>query len=266
MFAAEPPHTQYDLHFSIFGIPVRVHPLFFLLPVLWGADSGGDGSNRIFTVLIFVAVFLVSILVHELGHSLAMLSMGQRSRIVLYLMGGVAIPDDARGFGRRTRLSTRDEILIYAAGPAAGFLLALLLIGIVKLLGGQIQFATFSGFIPFVFPVFAESSIESNAYLQLLLWIGITINVYLNLFNLLPVIPLDGGQILREIWVELDPWNGMRRVLWASIAVGAVIAVFGLSNHQTFMGIFFAYLAINNFQTLQMVGPGGPPGSRRGPW
>ncbi len=260
MFAAEPPHTTYDLNFSIFGIPVRIHPLFFLLPILWGADTG-----QIFLVLIFVVVFFVSILVHEFGHSVAMLAMGRRSKIVLYLMGGIAIPDDFGGAGRRSRLSTRDEVLIYAAGPAAGFLLALLLIGIVKLLGGQILFSLLYGFIPIPHPVFMGSTIESSTNLQELLWIGITINVYLNLFNLLPVMPLDGGQIMREIWVELDPWNGMRWALWASVILAVLIALFGFSHEQRFLGIFFAYLAFTNFQTLQMNGPG-RFGGGRSPW
>jgi Zn-dependent protease len=141
----------------------------------------------------------------------------------------------------------------------------LLLIGIVKLLNGQILIDRLYGVIPLIYPEFAGSTIDTNPYLQSLLWIGILINVYLNLFNLLPVVPLDGGQIMREIWVELDPWNGMVRALWASIAVAVLMALFGFSNRQTFMGIFFAYLAISNYQMLQMSGPGGF-GGRRGPW
>lgn len=258
MFAAEPPHTPYDVHFSLFGVPVRIHPLFFLLPVLWGANSGD-----IFRVLIFVVVFFVSILVHEFGHSIAMLVMGQRSRIVLYMMGGIAIPDNFGSYGRRARITTRDEVLIFAAGPAAGFLLALVLIGVVKLLGGQIVAEFLYGFIPIVRSSFAGSTIESNFNLQALLAIGIAINIYLNLFNLLPVIPLDGGQIMRAVWLDLDPWNGMKRALWASVAIAVLVALYGFSNQETFMGIFFAYLAINNFQTIQMNGMGGFGGGRR---
>lgn len=259
MLSLEPAPTPYDIHFSFFGIPVRIHPLFFLLPVLWGADSG-----NIFLVLIFIAIFFLSILVHELGHSLTMLAMGRRSRIVLYLMGGVAIPDGLGGMRRAGRLTTRDEILILAAGPGAGFLLALLLIGVVKLLQGQVLVGLHYGFLPFADPEFAGSLIDTNPYLQAFLAIGITINIYLNLFNLLPVIPLDGGQIMRELWVHLDPWNGMRGALWTSVIVGAGLALLGFSLERAFMGIFFAYLAINSFQMLQAGGPGGFRGGR--PW
>lgn len=255
MLSVEPAPTAYDLHFSVFGVPVRVHPLFFLLPILWGADRGNPLS-----VLIFIVVFFVSILVHELGHSVTMLAMGRRSRIVLHLMGGVAIPE---GYGGG-RLSTRDEVTIYAAGPIAGFLLALLLIGVVKLLNGQIYTGVVYGFLPVIYPIFIGSMIESNYYLGELLVIGILINVYLNLFNLLPVIPLDGGQIMREIWVQADPWNGLRGALWTSVIVGVGLSLLGFSIRETFMGIFFAFLALNNFQTLQMGGPGGFRGGR--PW
>ena len=58
-----PPPTQYDLRFAIAGIPVRVHPLFWLITILFGF------SADLIQLLIWVFVVFVSILVHELGHA-----------------------------------------------------------------------------------------------------------------------------------------------------------------------------------------------------
>ncbi len=73
MFSFEPPRTAYDLHFQIAGIPVRVHPLFWLATLILGSNSwSGDGNvdpDAGMKLLIWVGVMFVSILVHELGHS-----------------------------------------------------------------------------------------------------------------------------------------------------------------------------------------------------
>jgi Zn-dependent protease len=260
VFLIDPPPTNFDLHFSLFGIPVRVHPLFFLLPVLWGAQYG-----EIFVILIFILVFFVSILVHELGHALAMQSMGQRCRIVLYAMGGFAAPDGYGSWGRRARHTTRDSVLISAAGPIAGFLLALLGLGLVRLIGGTIEWSWAFGVVPVVGLDFGATPFAMNFYLLLLFSIAININIYWNLINLLPVLPLDGGQIARDLLLAANPWQGMHWTLWTSIIVATGVALVGFSNRQAFLGILFAYLAIINFQTLQQGGPGGFGGGRR-PW
>jgi hypothetical protein len=98
MFLAEPPQTQYDLHFRVAGIPVRVHPLFWLVGVilgLRGADTEAPGNAGI-DLLIWVGVLFFSILIHELGHAVTMQRFGQAARIVLYMMGGLATPDKPR--------------------------------------------------------------------------------------------------------------------------------------------------------------------------
>jgi Zn-dependent protease len=257
VFAVEPQPTNYDLNFSLFGIPVRIHPLFFLLPVLWGSSSGDA-----FVVLVYVLVFFVSILVHELGHVLAMMSLGQRARILLYSMGGLAIPE---GYGaRRARHSTLNEILISAAGPAAGFLLAVVCIGICKALGAAILFPKAFGMIPIPF-VFISPDQVANPYVAELLEIAVTVNVVMNLFNLIPIIPLDGGQIMREVLIKFDPWNGMTRALWVSIVLAGLLAMYGFQIRNLFLGLLSIHLAISNYQTLQMQGPGGFRSGRR-PW
>src|SRR5690349_4781192 len=113
-FFQEPGHTRFDLRFSIFGIPVRVHPLFWLMTLLFGGAVGNP-----ITLLIWVAVVFISILTHELGHALTMRFFGQPARIILHLSGGLAIPDS---WGHGSALTTNEQILMLLAGPGAGFL------------------------------------------------------------------------------------------------------------------------------------------------
>ncbi|MCH8921713.1 MAG: peptidase, partial [Planctomycetes bacterium] len=82
---AEPPKTQFDLHFSLFGFPVRISPWFWAMSLLLGFRLGNPKL-----LLMWVGVVFVSILIHELGHALAMRYYGWNARITLYAFGGLA--------------------------------------------------------------------------------------------------------------------------------------------------------------------------------
>ena len=88
----EPAPTQADLHFRAFGVPVRVHPWFWVIALLLGL-GGGERADPMETV-IWVAVVFVSILVHELGHAFPQRFYGGHPRITLYSFGGLASCDD----------------------------------------------------------------------------------------------------------------------------------------------------------------------------
>src|SRR5690606_1359134 len=94
MLLGEPPPTRLDIHFSIMGVPVRIHPLFFL-----GVLILGRANLDIPWLLIFGGAVFVSLLMHELGHVMAFLHYGIRARVVLMFLGGVAIPDTGGGRG-----------------------------------------------------------------------------------------------------------------------------------------------------------------------
>ena len=126
MFLSEPGKTPYDLNFNLLGFPCRVHPAFFVLPVLFGAGLGSGEINAGVGILLMAVVFFISILVHELGHALAFRYYNIPSRVVLYWMGGLAIPDSGGWRGARSRaLTPEQQIVVSGAGPAAGLLLAL---------------------------------------------------------------------------------------------------------------------------------------------
>ncbi|MBX9581317.1 MAG: hypothetical protein K2X87_13490, partial [Gemmataceae bacterium] len=108
----EPDRTPYDLNFRLFGFPVRVHPLFWVVTVLFGSSALRDFGPEY--LLVWVVVVFVSILVHELGHAFAFRAFGTDAAVVLYGFGGLAVPwGGVAGRWRRVAVSL--------AGPAAGF-------------------------------------------------------------------------------------------------------------------------------------------------
>ena len=143
MFSFEPPRTAYDVHFHIAGIPVRVHPFFWLATLILGSNSWSANGNADpdagLKLLIWVGVMFVSILVHELGHSVVMRYFGQTPRIVLHMLGGLAIADTDFLSRRAARRTPQQQILISLAGPGAGFVLAALTAAWVTALGGEFR-------------------------------------------------------------------------------------------------------------------------------
>ena len=246
MMLFQPPQpTRYDLRFSIAGIPVTVHPLFWLIALLLG--SSGD----ILLVPIWVAVIFASILVHELGHALAFRRYGQRSQIVLHFAGGLTIPEPVYwGSGyANVSLTPNQHIFVSLAGPGAGFLLAGLVIAVVTALGGSVITTWLFGFIPL--PLNARLPFGGQVLavvVTMLLWV----NIFWGLINLVPVFPLDGGHVSRNVLLQADPVDGVRKSLWISVIAGGLVAVAGfILLRSLFMALMFGLLAFQSYQALR---------------
>jgi stage IV sporulation protein FB len=242
-----PPPTRYDVRFSVAGIPVRVHPLFWVISFLFGFSA----TNILYT-FVWVLVIFVSLLVHELGHALAFRRFGQHSSIVLHFMGGLTIPEQVSwGTGwANVAMGPRQEILISLAGPFAGFVFAALIdIGVI-VSGGSVAVSWFLGFIPL--PVIASLPFGGailTALVVTLLWV----NFFWGLINLVPVYPLDGGNVARYALVQSDPLDGMRKSLWLSVIAGGVVALVALLFLRSiYMTFLFGFLAYQSYQALQI--------------
>lgn len=257
MLFAEPPPTQGDLHFVLFGFPVRIHPFFWLIAVLLGL-----GSSEMIGVFVWVAAVFVSILVHELGHALVMRAGGLKPRIVLHGMGGLAIPD--RPYSGH-RAGTAWQIFTSAAGPGAGFLLAGLVVAGLFLTKYAFRVVFVFPYGPIVVPTALIGSPALTHFIYSLLLICIT----WGLVNLLPIYPLDGGNIAREVLLRIDTRTGIRRSLMLSVAAASVIAAFSLARmlqsvdlaakegggfsmpSGLLITLMFGYLAYSSYATLQ---------------
>lgn len=240
MILFEPPSSPYDLHFRVFGFPVRVHPWFWIIALLFGI-AGRDRADPVET-LIWVAVVFVSILVHELGHAFVQRRYGGRPRIVLYAMGGLAICDDCdRGPGA--------QVFISLAGPLAGFAFAALTLAVIRLAGHDIVFGGFRGWIGYLIPAWEPFDAPAT---NELVWNLLFVNIIWGLINLLPIYPLDGGRVARELMTLRRPRQGMINSLWLSAIAAAAVAAGALfALGSLFLPLFFGYLAYSSYQTLR---------------
>ncbi len=220
--------TPYDVEFRMFRIPVRVLPWFWLMAAILGFDLLHDGPLYLF---IWMVVVFVSILVHELGHALTAEALGCPSSIVLYHFGGLAFHNPGWKYTRRTRM------LITIAGPMAG----LALFGIVyAVLYADSRFS----FIP----IDVVTSQPFRVAVISLIWV----NLFWSLFNLLPIYPLDGGHLSREICLHFNRINGDRVAAFISMAVGiAAAAGMAIYFHQPYAALMLAFMAFQSYQQLQ---------------
>jgi Zn-dependent protease len=241
----EPERTPYDLNFRLSGFRVRVHPLFWLGAVLLGLNTFRIGVEF---GLIWVGVVFASILVHELGHAVAFRSFGSDSHVVLWMFGGLAVPHGGvAGRGRR--------ILVALAGPLAGFVLCGVVYGTHEATGWGVLNGPHVAFLYFTL---------------------VYVNLYWGIFNLLPVFPLDGGQVSKELCEARWGGRGLRVALKISIGVAIAVAVYSLvcvyetetrravldflppwfPRGSLWTAVLFALLAAQNYQLLQFHGRG----------
>lgn len=180
--------TDRRAHFSLWGIPVRIEPLFLAVIVLLGL---GPGQEPVF-LLSWVVIATGSILVHELGHAVAYRYYGVQPRIVLHGLGGLTT-----GVGRFT---PGQRIVVSLAGP----LTALVLLGL---------------------PAFAllRSPSIGVGDGQVVLWQLVFVNVIWSLANLLPILPLDGGNVVLAITDLAVKRNAHRIANVISIVVAAAL-------------------------------------------
>ena len=212
--------TPFDLNFSLFGIPVRIHPLFWLFSAILGWNARDPK-----VVVIWVACVFISILIHELGHALTAQAYGWPPHIVLYSFGGYASFQPAWGY------TTARSILISFAGPGAGFILFGIVMGIEFLL--------------------AYRGVAVSHYGSVALHYIEFINFWWGMVNLLPVYPLDGGQISRSALSHWRPYDGVDISLKISLVVAGAMAVWLFSLGMTINALLFASLAFENIQSLQ---------------
>ncbi|HNN13617.1 MAG TPA: site-2 protease family protein [Anaerolineales bacterium] len=241
----DPAPTRFDLRFSIAGIPVRVHPLFWVIALLFAS-----GSSSLTSILTWTVAIFVSILVHELGHAFAMRRYGQNSHIILHLAGGLTVPESVSwGSGYASiALTANQQIIISLAGPFSGFLLAILVLVVSAALGGTIVPQFVLGFIPFPLVYLPIGGGFLNSLFIALLWV----NIFWGIVNLMPVFPLDGGHVMRYTLTKRDPWNGLRTSLLVSTVVGVLVAVAGLVLlRSVYMALLFGMLAFQSFQAMQ---------------
>lgn len=181
--------TSYQVA-TVWGIPIRLHLSLLILLFYFTTRLGSLNG------LLFGIGFLISIILHELGHSIVALRKGCRVRqITLMVVGGAAQMD---------RIPERpwDEFAVAIAGPIVSLALGLILIPLGHLL-----------------PLPLDLPAQTN----LIEYIGYA-NIVLLIFNLIPAFPMDGGRILRAI---LSSRFSRLRATAAAARIGQLFAIAG---------------------------------------
>ena len=188
----------------LWGIPLRIHPTWLVIllisTVAFQRDyqpAGSSGDLMIWGLAFLTALLLfVSVLLHELGHSLVALSQGVKVRsITLFLLGGVASVD-------RECATPMGAALVAAAGPAVSLALAGLFLAL-RVPAGQL----------------------APGLGQMALQLGL-LNLTLALFNLLPGLPLDGGLLLKALVWQIS--GSQRRGIQVANGCGRFLSLMAL--------------------------------------
>lgn len=218
--------------------------MFWLMTALM-AWSGGEMPPQI--LIMWVGVVFVSVLVHELGHAFAARYFGGEASIVLYQFGGLAIH-------RPQPRHVWQRVAISFAGPLAGFLFALLILLLLGATGHRIAFVL--NWIPFTWTPIQDHNVALAVHF--LMWV----NIYWGLFNLLPIYPLDGGQIARNLFMRYDYRDGLLKSQWISVIVAAGLAVYvwvESNGQQPTTSLMLGFLAFQNYQELRSPWGSGNP-------
>ncbi len=208
--------------FSLAGIPVSVSGWYFALIGYYAYSSGAARG------LLFGLCVTFSLLVHEFGHGLVAKIFRLNPAILLHGLGGLC------GHDRASR--DRDDALIVAAGPIAGLILGGLTYLVHKLMWA-----------------YKPELMYGSEPLQLTFIFLLYVNIVWSLANLLPLWPLDGGQLFRLLMQRyFEPAKAARLTHGVGMLVGGVcIALVLLYVRSPFLVIIVGMLTCQNFTQLQ---------------
>ena len=239
LFSPQP--TPYDLKFRLFGFPIRITPWFWVVAAMLGASFSPK------TMALWVAAVFLGILVHELGHAFAMRHYGFQPEITFHAMGGLTSYNPGYQINHRY-LSNWEHVVIDAAGPLAGFALfgviaaLLLFIGVnpIGFLFGDIDEQQRGSLFKFL-----------SAPVIVFFHLEMYICLFWGILNLMPVYPLDGGQIAREICTAFNPRTGIVTSFQLSFVTALILAGIALVwLNDWFMAAFFGMFAYSSWQAM----------------
>ena len=214
--------------FTVFGIRVRMHASLLVLIILVLLLGFGQGSTVVARVQSMAVLFLV-ILLHEFGHCFAARwTGGTADDILMTPLGGLAMT-----MARRKPWPT---FVTVAGGPLVNVIICLICgAGLFYTIGiWPLGPFSFGRFFPTSFGWFQVSSY--------LFWFY-SVSYFLLLFNLLPVFPLDGGQLLQSIlWKPLGYYKSMLITVNIGLVGAVLMAMVGLATFGTIMGGFLLIL------------------------
>lgn len=197
-------------------IPITIHPTFWLFAGLIGYIN----SQSFLGTLIWVGIIFVSVLFHEFGHALTSLLFGQSPRIELVALGGLT-------YHNGQKLPFWKQFLIVFNGPLFGFILVIIATLLLQV------------------PILAQ-----GVPALILSWTRL-VNLFWTIINLLPVMPLDGGQLLRVVLEKIFGLKGFKYTMITSTAIATAISLFFFLTQGFLIGALFFLLAFQSYDTYR---------------
>lgn len=204
--------------FTLSGIPVSVSVWYF---ILIGYFAYGSGAAR---GLLWGLCITVSVLVHEFGHAFMARRYRLSPQVMLHGWGGLCAHDRAE--------RDRHDVFILAAGPGAGLIFGAVIFAAREILNA-------------VDPLI----IAGSEPLSLTFYYMLYINLFWSLVNLIPLWPLDGGQLFRIGMLKVfdSPARAERVTHIVGIAIGIGAVVYATSVYEsTFLTILAAFITYEN--------------------
>jgi Zn-dependent protease len=221
-----PSIRQGSIHlFRLAGVDLFLHWSWFVVAAFEIESRKGKYSSVLFNVLEYLALFLI-VLMHEFGHALACRQTGgTANQIVLWPLGGVAYVNPPQRPGA--------TLWSIAAGPLVNVALLPVLFAAVVVTGSL---------------GWANAMPDAYLLLRAVMWIDLSLLI----FNLLPIYPLDGGQILRSLlWFVL----GRARSLMVATVLGllGVVGFFVLAvwSRSMWFGAISIFMLMNCWAGLK---------------
>jgi len=213
--------------FTFSGIEVRLHWMWFLVAA-WQMDQRkGVYQSPLWMVCEYLGLFLL-VLLHEFGHAFACRQTGgSANRILLWPLGGVAYVSAPQRPGA--------QLWTIAAGP----LVNLALIPVLWILGSVL---------------FSMGLLEMHPDAWRFLRTLTFINIVLLVFNMLPIFPLDGGQILRSVlWFFIGPLKSLKVASIVGLFGGACLVGYALWTMSIWTGVLAFYALSQSWSAFQAV-------------
>jgi stage IV sporulation protein FB len=213
------------LSFRLGKIPVRIQPSFFLMTMVLGSLGVGDVGF----LLAWVIAVLLSVMLHELGHAGMGLVFGLEPSVVLHGMGGTT------SWSTQRKLSTAQRVAISLAGPGAGFVV---------------------GAIVYVAPTIVRSALPLHVLPPMPLWRFVYaqllfVNFGWGLMNLLPMLPLDGGNVMTQLLNALTGGRGERPARIVSVVLAALVVLLALGFQQWWPALLAVTFISSNWGGLK---------------
>ena len=211
--------------FRFAGIDLFLHWSWFLVAAFEIQNRATRYSSLSWNVLEYLALFLI-VMLHEFGHALACRQVGgTANQIVLWPLGGVAYVDPPPRPGA--------TLWSIAAGPLVNVLLLPVLFAM-WMLGRSLGWA------------------QAMPDLYKLSGTVLTINVVLLIFNMLPIYPLDGGQILRSLlWFVFGRARSLMVVTILGFIGVAAFFVLAFWTRSVWNGAIAVFMLLNCWGGLQ---------------